>query len=436
MKRLVYLLLSLVVVASCGKTRLPRDHWEKNTYKALNGLLRAEGKSARGYDAQKRPYAVFDFDNTSIINDVEISMMVYQLENLRLKIAPERMYSLLLEGVPDTGVAIAGSEGHPVTATMLAKDIESDYKYLYDNYISLRGNQSEAADAALLKKIRKTREFKDFRAKVYALSKGIDDSFDYATGCLWLLKLLVGMTPDEITALVRESTVWWMTGKDKQSFAEGTDWVSRQKNRVRRVRWESPQMGQAGKVAVDTEQGIAVTKEMRHLYRALLENGFDVYICSASMERVVEAMACDPAFGFGLDPAHVFGIRLVGEEEGPLKNAVYARDYEQPYQEGKVQCILRYIAPAHGGRGPALVAGDSTGDLNMLTEFPDLKVGLVVNCLRPGTISELAAYAQYGAGVLGEDPISIAGKDTRYVLQGRNYPKGRFIRKPTSKALK
>ena len=82
----------------------------------------------------------------------------------------------------------------------------------------------------------------------------------------------------------------------------------------------------------------------------------------------------------------------------------------------EVRCILENIAPLHGGRGPALVAGDSNGDFAMLTSFKDLKVGLIVNCLGSGAIGGLTAGA---AGKQAD--VRLKGRETPlYVVQGRD----------------
>lgn len=405
-------------LTSCGKT-LPRGEWEKDTWKALTSLIKENGKASKGYDDSRRPYAVFDFDNTSIMNDVELSAFAYQLENLKIKILPEKMFSALTEPIPDLDMDLAFNDAdHPVTARNLAEDICEDYKYLYDNYISLYTDSDSPKAQKALKKIRKSRQFKDFRAKTWALSDGVYETFEYGIGCIWTLRLFNGMTNDEVTALVKESTAYYYAMK-----------------KIKRVTWESGDSGKAGKVKITRSEGIGVAKEMTQLYNALMDNGFDVYICSASMEVVVEAMACDPKYGFKISQDNVFGLRLAESPDGVI-DARYASGYEQPFKEGKVRCITHYIAPSHGGDGPCLVAGDSDGDVNMLTEFKDLKAGLIINCHNGGQIGALAKYALYGKDSIDEGQISIASEDTRYLVQGRNYAKKKFIKSHTSKTLK
>ncbi|MGM9765311.1 MAG: hypothetical protein ACI3ZO_03030, partial [Candidatus Cryptobacteroides sp.] len=51
--------------------------------------------------------------------------------------------------------------------------------------------------------------------------------------------------------------------------------------------------------------------------------------------------------------------------------------YDQTFMDGKVACIRKLIAPRHGGKDPVLVAGDSSGDYQMLTSFEGMKLGLI-----------------------------------------------------------
>ena len=191
--------------------------------------------------------------------------------------------------------------------------------------------------------------------------------------------------------------------------------------------WDSPD----GQVSVQVPKGMAITPEMKELYAALREAGFDVYICSASYEEMVEAVACNEKYGLNLPKENVFGIRLEpGSDE--CIHAVGAKGYPQPYHQGKVDCIKEYIASSHGGRGPALVAGDSNGDYAMLTSFPDMKRGLIVNCLRKGDIAGLTASA-----IADTSAIDLKFRTVPlYVVQGRNPDSLCFIPSPESLPVK
>ena len=92
-----------------------------------------------------------------------------------------------------------------------------------------------------------------------------------------------------------------------------------------------------------------------------------------------------------MPPERVWGIRFA---EGDVIRPVALEGYPQPYREGKVQCIEQFMAPGHCGDGPVLVAGDSNGDVAMLTAFRGTRCSLIMDCGRDGKIAELAAKAR------------------------------------------
>ena len=52
-------------------------------------------------NADSGKYVVFDFDNTSVIFDVEEALLIYQIENLAFKIDPDDMADVLETQIPD-----------------------------------------------------------------------------------------------------------------------------------------------------------------------------------------------------------------------------------------------------------------------------------------------------------------------------------------------
>lgn len=336
----------IVVTASCGNP--------------VKKVIREYGSSSKDYDPEEKPYAVFDFDNTTIEGDISLAAMVYQIENLGFRMPPESLYPALLNCVPDKDRSLDGFEGK--SARMLATDIYSDYSWLYDNYISHR--------KLSLDEVHASEQYKDFRAKVWALSLGVDNTFGSAeVGCLWILRLFSGMTGDELKDLVREAVAEEIKVKLSQE------------------KWISPEVGEAGEVSVDVPRGIRIGKGMLKLYRTLEKKGFDVYICSASSEAIVEALACDEDY-FGLPEDHVFGIRLSsGTVISP--NATYLPGYPVTYAEGKVDLIKSLIMPSHSDKDPAITGGDSNGDYPMLTSFPGMALGIIIDFPRDGEIALL-----------------------------------------------
>lgn len=393
----VYSFICLLVVSSLcsvsASDKLPRGNWAPKAYAALNALIEQYGKQSAGYDANNKPYAVFDFDNTTAINDVEETLLAFQLNNLRFKIRPNEMYDVLTSGISDLNKPLNDFNGslkdHTVTLAMMAKDITADYTYLYNHYKGLKGTQSLTA-------IQKTAQFLDFRAKVRFLYFSVYNTYDPTTGYFWPLYLFKGMTTAELQQLTKNSVDYWL----KQPFGQ--------------QKWESPAMGEAGKVWAPVKTGFIISPEMKDLYHTLRSNGIDVYICSASLQEVVAAIATDAKYGLGLNNDHVFAMML--RKEAKTKRFLAQNDdrYPMTCAEGKVTAIKKYIASCHHGQEPILVGGDSDGDYNMLTEFEDMKCGLIFNRQSKEKIGGLYLKAQ-------NEPNS------KYILQGRNDKKGILI---------
>ncbi len=342
-KALAYIFLLALPLVSCNKTGLKKGDWDGSNYKAIKAVVTEFGTLSEDYNPEEKPYAVFDFDNTTVTGDISLTLMAYQIENLRYSIDPEDIYTLLLAGLPSIDCALDGFDG--VSARMLATDLQNDYIWLCKNYISSPASEEQ------LKTIRKSDEYLDFRAKLWSLSLGIDNTFGYGISCPWILRLFSGMSEEQLKDLTREAA---LSDMKRKKLSEET--------------WTSPDMGEAGSVSVSVPRGLAIRKELVNLYKSLADNGFDTYIISASGEAVVEAVACDGTMDLNLDPANVFGMC---------------------FYEGKSEQIRKALMPQHGGKGPAIVAGDSNGDYNMLTDFDDMALGIVFDLPRSGAIEDL-----------------------------------------------
>ena len=397
MNKLLIFFAAAVLIAACGAP-MPRGNWSKAPYKALCKLMKEckEESIRAGYNAN---YAVFDYDNTTVMSDVELAAMSWQIENLRFKFDASRVKEIFSRHIPDLDSVLveAGAEG--ITASMLLEDIESDYESMMS---SQRVKCGEELSAEQLAEVSKMPEFADFRVKLWALYGGVYHTFDYREGFFIIAGMFDGFTYPELDAMVKEAV--------KAQTA---------KKCIKDIVWESPDMGKAGKVRYEIPDGLALSKEMRNLYSALEENGIDVYIFSASMEAAVEAMACDPQY-LGLDTARVYALRLRRDSTGLVRQE-YLPGFIRPYKEGKTAAISAYVAPMYEGRDPVLIGGDSVGDLSMLTSFPGMRVGLIIDKGQSGL----------GIGELRQEALEAekGGAASRYVLQRRYDSKARFRRR-------
>lgn len=331
MKKHFLVLCTAALLLSC-RPALQRGCWDSDTYGALSELLT---------HADRGGYAVFDCDNTTIIHDVTHTLMIYQIENLRFALAPEHQF---LDGLDDVDFPL---EGIGVTSREMGQALSEEYYAL-----------KEAFCDSL---------YRDFRARFLAFYQAIGNSYDYGTLCLWEPSLAAGFSEEELQDLGRESLSYWIS--------QGRAWDEQ---------WTSPD----GRFTGTAHKGIVITPEMKDLYGNLSRSGITPYICSASPEWLVELLTCNPHYGLSLQPEQVFGVRFLENEDGSWR---WDLACPQPFKEGKVQCIDRFIAPMHGGAQPLLVAGDSEGDVDMLTAYPAMKLGLVINWDNGGEIGELAA---------------------------------------------
>lgn len=311
----------LLLLFSCSPV-LERGAWEEAPYRAICNVL--QDKSLEG------AYAVFDCDNTTILNDVSHTLLVYQIENLEFADAVRENF---LHGLPRTDFPL---EGLGLTAGEMGERLSSQYTRLRER---LDGG-------ATLEEIHRSDEYLDFRAGFLALREAIGEHCEYGEICLWEPMLFSGL-PRKVA---QQSLQYWLS-----------------QGRVWEEEWVSPD----GRFRAVVQKGLVISEEMKNLYAALRRSGITPYICSASPEWLVEELACNPENGLGMEPDKVFGLHFLDGEYDP--------GYRQTYKEGKVACIDSLIAPLHGGSQPVLVAGDSAGDIPMLTAYPGMRVGLIMN---------------------------------------------------------
>lgn len=324
-----------------------RGKWDPQVQTALNGLLSNCGEGS---------YAVFDFDQTSIVHDISQALWVYQIEHLCFADAPIHDF---LDGIPEPESLMPETE---TTYAEMGRVLSEEYKTM-----TARVEAGESIES-----IWQSDVYLDFRARMCSLLEAMDEQWGSWVAFLWQPGLLAGYTEAEARALIHDAILEQL-GRDKLAVEQ----------------WLSPD----GRWGGDVMRGIWVSPEMKELYRCLQAANIDAYVCSASLELIVEALACDPVLGFGMPAERVYGLRFV---EGEKLTAQFDSQYKQPIKEGKVDCIKAYMAPAYDNTNPVLVAGDSNGDVPMLTAFSDMKHGLIIDVGRSETsaIGQLATQAK------------------------------------------
>ena len=330
-----------------GVVKIQGGKWDPQVRNALNELLDKAGKGS---------YAVFDFDKTSIVHDISNALWVYQIEHLCFADAPAHNF---LDGIPTPADTMPGKG---LTYAEMGRVLSAEYESMI-----ARLDAGESIEA-----VRESEVYLDFRARMVTLMEAMDEQWGSWVTYLWQPGLLAGYTEAEARAIVRD-VIAGQLGKERLAVEQ----------------WRSPDGFWGG----DVERGIWVSPEMKDLYQCLQASGIETYVCSASLELIVEELACDSVLGFGLPAERVYGLRFVTGEKIITQ---FDSEYKQPIKEGKVDCIQTYMAPAYGHAEPVLVAGDSNGDVAMLTAFPDMRQGLIIDVGRSAesAIGKLATQAK------------------------------------------
>ncbi|MEX3668981.1 haloacid dehalogenase-like hydrolase [Paraburkholderia phenoliruptrix] len=397
---------SLVTKAGAAEAGKPTaDSFDPGRWSPLNAarlqsVLDQHGVKSRQYNPNRRPYAVFDWDNTCIMNDCEEALMMYQINHLQYKMTPDEFVQVMWKDVPKGPFTrdYTTVEGKPVTMEDLAADVESDYRWLYANYKGLAGDKS-------LEAMQETDQFQDFRAKLYFMYGAICDTHPLEVGYKWIIYFYKNMTPVEMQAMAAAS--------NDHGIGDA----------LRKVAYESPPTlpGKAGVVSDKHFHGIRIHEEIRALMHTLRANGIDVYVSTASLDDVVRVFAGHPNYGYGVPPENVIGMRL------EMKDGKYTSDYKSGwhfnYGLGKTVGI-RGELESKKGYGPLLVFGDSDGDAWMLRDFKDTAAGVIVNRMKKG---EIGADSKLAAEQLGNP-------SARFILQGRDEHTGLMI--PDEKSVK
>ena len=403
-----------------GHLRLEREDWADDVKAAINDLLLLYGIDSE--TPAEKPYAVFDFDNTSSIFDVEEQLVVYQLQIMAFAVKPEELKGVLLTDLSDPDKDLSDYGYGKGSLNDWIDDICAAYTELWKNYgpFTPAGVSAEQID-----KMQRDPQWQEFSAKMRALYSLVYDAQSSSVAYPWVTYWFTGMTEDEIYDLALKAFAVY---KDVDTSV---------------VTWTSPESieSKTGVVSYSWVSGIQVAENIKELWRALDDNGIDVWVCSASCTGAIRA-AIDL---FGLHNYCTGMLAMTNrmdERDGYLpsfdeatgcgfyadKNGSWTRMSRpikaQTQGVGKVKAIVNAIAPEYGDHGPIAGFMDSTGDFNFCTEFKTLKLVVCFNRADRkitdggGLIAEVAMYEK---DTLGYDLAKAnAAGDTLYSLQGRN----------------
>lgn len=376
--------------------QLIKGNWDTFNHSQLNKMLADYGNTNPNYNSAKPPYVVFDFDNTTVFLDIEEAVLIYQLQNLHFGMTPKQLDKAIRMGIvnKDFSKDYNNAAGKPVNIDTIAPDIVASYTWLYNNYKGLKGTKS-------FDEVKKNPNYMNFITKVRYLYEAIGDTFDHSVSYPWVTYLFTGMTEAQVRDMTKKTAQWQLTQP------------------VESVKWTSPASlpGKAGVVSISWKNGLRMVPEMQDLYKKLRDNGFDVWVCSASFIDVIKEGSSSPVFGYNNPETMAIAMELERDAEGRIMTE-FRKGYDQTQGPGKTKAINRFIYPKYG-YGPTMVAGDSEGDQNMMNDYPDMKVGLIINRLRsPKNL----------IGQMSKTAVDTYGKpDAKYLLQGRDDNKGTLV---------
>lgn len=391
-----------VINMSTAEAAVTSQQWEPSVKVGINDFLAAYGNKSANYQTGQS-YAVFDFDNTTSIMDVEEQLQIWQLDHLAFAIQPNQMEQVLLTGIPadklDATYGAQDGDGNQVTIRNAIKDAAAAYGRLYSKgFVKTQGSEPSTA-------LQNNADYQEFRAKMRWLYDAIGETMDASVSYPWVTYWFTGMTPQQVYDLAIACDSYYGDPAKGQGWSKGS--------------YESPANlnSQAGPVKISYKLGITVTPEIKELYKNLADNGIDCWVNSASPVDVVKA---------AVDYFQVPGVKGVVAMTNKLdKNGKYinAYDYDlhaQTQGVGKAETIDKIIAPQYQGHGPLFAAMDSQGDFNFCTEYKDTKAVLILNRKRSDDAALCAGIAHWQQ----QNNITLAkanaAGDTLFLLQGRN----------------
>lgn len=329
--------------------------WLPENRDALNALLRDYGASSEGFDASARPVAVFDWDNTMIRNDIGDATMFWMIANDKILQPPSYDWSVTnaflsqaaLDALNAACDALA-APGEPLPTSANAACADE----IYNIYVN---NRTAGGTAAFAQPITST----------------INQQY------AWVAQLQSGYRPEEAREMAANA-MWENLGAE----IGATQTIGTTQNVTAWIRFYD---------------------EMRDLVGALQDNGFDVWVLTASPQYVVEVAAEE----VGIRRDRVIGIRNVlarGELTYDFQGCGDVADGEDTlitFDRGK-RCWINkdiYREPAERQmevnspeRRPVFVAGDSDTDIAMLKDATVLKLVIVRNKIQT-MCNALANYA-------------------------------------------
>ena len=232
-----------------------------------------------------------------------------------------------------------------------------------------------------LMEIRASAAHRDFSAGLLALNRGLEET--PGIGCEfaypWTINFLQGFSPAEVRRLAAE-----VIDSELQSGIENRTLSDSRKHLL--YHWTA---------------GIRPFPEMADLARVLKKAGCRVIVSTASNPLIIETMM--QRTGFAADQVIGMASRL----ENDMLQGTLEPGLAPNFGPGKAENMRQLL-----DQEPVFVAGDSSGDYEMLTAFPGTRLKLLIRRRQPGKMAALYKKALAG--------------DPRYLLQDVDPAAGQF----------
>ena len=313
--------------------------WYGKNRERLNQFIRNYGIEGKNYDSKNKPVAVFDWDNSVIKNDIGSAVVYWMIQNDKILQPPKAEWGNVIPYLTEEAkkrlseVCKGISPGKSIkTSTNIAA--ANEFVSLYDRGTLANGNPA----------------FAGYNHRTYLPSIALQS------------QLQAGYTPEEIRSFTRK---------------------------VIHLNLKAP-IGKIQLVGTTPVDGyIRIYKQVHNLIQTMQASGFEVWICSASPQYVVEPFAKI----IGVERDHVIGLRPILDAAGKItydfqgcglvedgKNALLN------YMDGKRCWINRVIykdktasainqRPFH--KRQVFGMGDANTDITFLKDATGLK--LVIN---------------------------------------------------------
>lgn len=325
--------------------RLKRRNWSERNYRALNEFLNG---------VQPGEIAVFDWDNTCAFNDIGEALLRRMAFGLEFRMDAVAMAA----SIPDLihGIGRVNLGGKPYSLKRMKEAVFSALGRLQRRPLAAIKDMDE--------------DYRVFTSGLLALNRalemtpGIGCDFAYP----WVNTLLQGLTAAELDGMAAKAI------------------AAALQEPIRRHAVLDPQ----GRWRYDWTGGSRLYPEMADLAACWQQRGGRLVVSTASNRQLVEKMIAMTGFPcrkvIGMELALAGKRFLNGLKPGWRPNL----------GAGKVHNLISRL-----DREPALAAGDSSNDYEMLTAFAATRVRLIIDRQAPGTIRSLVRRARSGeAGFL------------------------------------